>query len=434
MNIVVLMLDSLRPDHVGCYGNEEVKTPHLDRLAREGTIFTRAYAEYPITVPSRTALVSGDFTFTNRPWCPLRGYDLHIAEILKEQGYVTAAFSDTPFSTGAGMDRGFDTFEFFAMGKCHKPIVEGRTADISDAYFPPGTPEVEVNYYRNTATNRQYCMEEFGAYCPELITRAVEGWLDDHRRDTFLLWVDHFNPHEPWDPPPPYDRMYQPDYDGRYIPMPVGPDCSWMTEEDRQHVLANYKGCVTETDEHVGRVIGRLRQLDLLDDTLVVVISDHGEPFCEHGTIRKYGVPVYDELSRMVFMLRKPGLVWEGLVCDALVENTDLLPTVADMLDIGLPRRVDGLSLSPLLRGEADSIRDKAYMGGFNLRSAVRTDEWKFIDHRGERPNELFDMNDDPAEKRNLAERQPTLVKELHRDLWEFHRKWSHMLSWRDEQ
>lgn len=209
MNVVVIMLDSLRPDHVGCYGNAEVKTPYIDAVAAKGAVLESTYAEYPITVASRTALVSGSFTWPNRPWCPLRSYDMHLAEVLKKHGYATAAFSDTPFSVGAGMGRGFDTFE-------------------SESEFR-------------------------------------------------------------------------------------------------------------------------------------------------------------------------------------------------------------GVSALPLLRGQVETIRERAYIGAFNLRGAIRTDEWKFIDNRGEKPNELFHMVDDPQERTNLVQQELSLARELHRTLWEFQTIWSGALSWRDE-
>jgi arylsulfatase A-like enzyme len=222
-----------------------------------------------------------------------------------------------------------------------------------------------------------------------------------------------------------------------------------MTEEDIHHVLALYKGDATHTDEMVGKVTTKLAELGLADETVVAIISDHGEPFGEHGTIRKYGVPVYDELAKMVWVMSAPGTIEPGARTAALVENTDFLPTLLDILGMELPterrpgawmdygRRAGselcGVSALPLLRDGAEAVREHAYIGAFNLRGAIRTRQWKFIDNRGEKPNELFDMLDDPGERVNLAEKEPTLVRELHGKLWEFQRTWSGALSWRDE-
>ncbi len=434
MNIVVVMLDSLRPDFVGCYGNPVVKTPHMDAIAARGTAYAKAYAEYPITVPARTALVSGCYTFTNRPWCPLRSYDMHIAEVLKENGYATAAFTDTPFNVGANMDRGFDTFEWFAVGKCHRPVVEGRDADISNAYFPPHATQLEKNFYRHTMINREYSMEVNGKICPELLFDAAIEWMEANASKKFFLWIDTFDPHEPWCPTPPYDSMYQEGYTGRYIPMPMGPSSDWMTEDDVRHVRALYAGDATRTDVQVGALADKIDQLGLRDDTLIVLISDHGEPLADHGTIRKYGVPVYEELARMVWIMSKPGLVSEGVLSDALVQNTDFAPTILDMLDIEPPqrRRIDGVSLMPMIKGEKDSVREYVYNGAFGLRTSIVNDDWKFIDNHGEKPHELFSRRNDPQERENLANQYPDVVKGLHRKLFDFSARWAAALSWRD--
>jgi len=434
MNIVVVMLDSLRPDFMGCYGNPDVKTPNMDAIAAQGTAYAKAYAEYPITVPARTALVSGHYTFTNRPWCPLRSYDMHIAEVLKENGYVTGAFSDTPFNVGANMDRGFETFQWVPVGKCHGPVDKDREVDISNAYFPPHATPLEKAFYKHTMMNRAYSMEVNGKACPELLFDEAISWLESNANEKFFLWIDTFEPHEPWCPVPPYDTMYQEGYEGKYIPMPMGPSSDWMTEEDVKHVHALYAGDTTHTDQQVGVLMNKIDELGLRDDTLIILISDHGEPLAEHGTIRKYNVPVYEELARMVWIMSKPGLVPEGVVSDALVQNTDFTPTILDMLNIEPPANygMDGVSLLPLLNGEKEAVREYVYNGAFGLRASIVNHHWKFINNRGEKANELFDRRNDPLELENLAEQHPGVVEELHKKLWDFESLWARALSWRD--
>jgi arylsulfatase A-like enzyme len=432
MNIVVLMLDSLRADCVGCYGNSDIHTPNMDAFAAQSIRFTRAYPESPNTIPARTALVTGCYTFMNRPWMPLRADDLHIAELLREQGYLTAAFSDTPFNNGANMTRGFDEFVHFPMGKCLPPI-EGETPTESDAYFPPDySPPKEVNYYLRTMANREICTRKYGKYLPALMADQVNDWLTKHREDKFLLWIDSFGPHEPWDAPEPYRSMYEPrfGYEGRYLPMPMAPSMHWMGPGDIEHVRALYKASTTETDDQlVGPVIAHLDSLGLAEDTLVILMSDHGEELGDHGTIRKFGYPLYDELSRVVWMMRLPGTIPAGVCSPALISNIDFLPTIAQMAGFELPRTVDGVSLAPLVKGEAPSVHEKLYMGAWNVRSGVIWDRYKFIDNRGEKPNELFDMLCDPLERHNLVEEMPDLAHQLHRDLWDFHQPWSLKLS-----
>jgi len=446
MNIVVIMLDSLRFDFLGCGGNSVVKTPYIDQVAREGLVFEQAYAEYPITIPSRTAFVSGIYTFTNRPWCPLKSYDAHIAEILKENGFTTVAFTDSPFMWG-GFDRGFDTFVKIPAGKCLKALTD-KKYNFPEYYLPPGYPDKEKVIYYNTMTNRFYAQEKYGKSCPELLFDQAIEWLEKNPKFPFFLWIDSFEPHEPWCPPSPYDTIYQSDKYKRYIPLPPGPDTDWMTEEDKKHILSLYMGDVTHTDEQVGKVTAKLKELNLEQDTMLIIVSDHGEPFGEHGTIRKFGVPLYEELSQIVFIMKKPGLIPAGRRTKALVQNIDLAPTILDILNIEFPLKkefvalfgkkiekecFEGRSLAPLFKNEDASLRNEIYMGAFALHSAIREGRWKFIDYEGEKLNELFDLENDPKEKVNLIKDKKEVAKHLHYKLWKFKAKWSEALAWRDE-
>jgi arylsulfatase A-like enzyme len=427
MNVLVLMLDSLRPDHVGCYGNAEVKTPNMDRFASESVLFETAYAEFPNTIPARTAFVSGIYTFPARPWQPLEPDDLHVAEILKAAGYHTAALSDTPFNNGAHMDRGFSEFRHFPMGKCLPPADGRELADISDAFFPPGYPEKEVLYYAKTKTNDQISLERHGVPPGEYFFGEVCAWLKHHRNDRFFLWVDSFQPHEPFDAGEPYRSMYGPRFgsEGRYLPMPMAPDADqWMKPEDIAHVHALYKAGVTETDEYVGRVLATLDELGLTEDTLVFLLSDHGMPLMEHGLLRKFGYPIYDELARIVWMVRKPGLLPAGKRLPALVSDVDFLPTLLDLCGLGTDGGLDGSSLLPLVGGQSDRVRDKLFLGAYNYRAGVRTERHKFIDNRGEKPNELYDMLADPLEQQDIIADNEALARDLHRALWDFHEPW----------
>jgi len=432
MKVVVIMLDSLRPDHLGCYGNERVVSPAIDRIASGGTVFRRAYAEYPITIPSRTAFVAGIHTHTCRPWMPLRPDDHHVAEILRENGFSTGAVSDSPFSASANMDRGFDLFKRFDVGKVARPKVENGKVDLSDCWFGPDVTGQEVDFCRWLRINRGWARKHLGGDSVTLVTDEGIRFMREHRDKDFFLWLDYFEVHEPWDTPEEYTRHYEWNSEGRFCPMPHYGRRT-LTEADLENVLVHYMGSITQQDEQIGRIEAALSELGIADDTLVWIISDHGEPFGEHGTIRKYGVPVYDELSRIVWIMRKPGLVPAGASTETLVSNVDFAPTLLDILGIERPGRFEGQSLVPVFTGSADRIRDEVYLGCFQIRRAVYDGEWKFIDNLGEKPDELFRLPGDPGEKTNLAAKEPERVRTYRRKLWEFGAHWSNALAWRDD-
>ena len=427
MKTIVICLDTVRTDKVGAYGPTVVQTPSLDRFAEHGCLFTRAYAECPNTIPARTAMVAGIHTFTNRPWEALHTDDLHIAELFAEAGYLTAAFSDTPFNSGANMDRGFEHFRHYEMGKCLPPMNGQPPLDTSEAFFPPGFPENEYRFYPNTRTNRVLSEQKYGKYLPQMMVEEVAEWLARHRDDDFFLWVDSFNPHETWDIPEPFASMYEPQrgFEGRYIPMPMGPDMSWVKPGDLKHVHALYNAAITETDYWFGKLLDDMDELGLTDETLVVIVSDHGMPLGEHGTIRKFGYPIYEELARLVLMMRWPGRIPPGSRHDGLVSNVDIPETLLDAAELDIPQQMEGRSILPAAKGETIEETEHLCLGAYNYRAGViSADGHKFIDNRGEQPDELYYLPDDPHERRNLMPEQPGLAAQLHRALWDFHEPW----------
>lgn len=427
MNVLVICLDTLRPDKLGAYGSKQVQTPNLDRFAAQGCLLTRAYAECPNTVPARTAMVAGIHTFTNRPWEALHADDLHLAELFADAGYLTTAFSDSPFNSGACMDRGFAQFRHYPMGKCLPPFDGSKPVDASDAFFPPGFPENEYRFYPNTKTNRILSLEKYGKYLPQMMVEDACQWLHQHRDSRFFLWLDSFAPHETWDAPEPFASMYEPrrGWEGRYIPMPMGPDASWLMPGDLEHIHAQYHACITETDYWFGMLLDKLDELALTEDTLVVIISDHGMPLGEHGTLRKFGYPLYEELSRIVWMVRWPGRIAPGTVCDDLASDVDLPETLLEAAGIPVPQDMEGCSLLPALTGAGMQPRADLFLGAFNYHAGVvSADGYKFMDNRGAKPNELYHLPTDPQEQHNLASEQADMAAEMHRQLWNFHEPW----------
>ncbi|GAG21751.1 unnamed protein product, partial [marine sediment metagenome] len=194
-----------------------------------------------------------------------------------------------------------------------------------------------------------------------------------------------------------------------------------------------YMGKVTQVDDQLPAIWKKLEEKGLAEDTLTVIISDHGEPFGDHGTIRKFGVPLYDELATCLMMMRLPGLIPEGKRVTSLAQNVDMMPTLLELLEIDERPDMDGVSLAPIIEGKTDKVRDEAMIGAFGLRTGIVTAEgWKFIDNRGDKPNELYNLSDDPKELHNRHDERSDLARQLHHRVWKFNSRWAKALSWRD--
>lgn len=467
MNIIVIVTDSLRADHCSCYpmclsyNGRKVATPTMERLAAEGTLFEHAYAESLPTIPTRTTWWTGRVGFPFRGWQPFLPSDYLLAEVLWDKGFTSALITDTYHMHKPiyNCGRGFDTV-VWVRGQEYDPWIVDEDiqvdlalwhrlrGDDSDALWRPRFEQ----YLRNRSTFK----EEQDWFAPRVTQEAIR-WLEDavKRRglkDRLFLWVDYFDPHEPWDPPEPYWSMYRdPTYRGQDLIDPVpGPVEGYLAPEEVQRVKSLYAGEVTFVDKWVGVLLEAVRELGLYEDSLILWLSDHGEPFGEHGIIRKARPWNYEELVRVPFLLKLPASLQERMGpvpkrVRALVQPTDVMPTILDALGISTPLpllhrapqttgtfpqdlvverkeiHLHGFSLLPLLRGEVEKVRDWAYTGHYRQSWAIQNEEWRFqmfLD--GSRPPELFHRSQDPYDQQNTIAEHLEVAEAMELELWRF--------------
>lgn len=365
-NLVIVTIDTLRADRLGCYGNREVETPHLDRLARDGAMAPNAAVQIPMTRPSHTCLFTGLLPFEHGirdNVSPTLAKDVPtLAETLKTGGFATAGFvSSIVLEAQSGLDRGFDTYDDHFEG-----------AGNDDARF------------LNTIQKRG----------DETVKEAVT-WLEAHHAGRFFVWVHLYDPHDPYEPPEPYAT--------RYAGRPYDGEVAW-------------------SDELVGRLDAELDRLGLRDDTTLLVTSDHGEGLGEHGE-PLHGFFVYQSTLAVPFLVRGPGIV-PGVRVPVTVRTIDVFPTVLDLLGVAKPPglHLSGRSLAAVLRGGpapaeaasyAESLTPLLHFGWSDLR-AIREGRWKYI--QAPRP-ELYDLETDPSETHNLVSRQGARAESLRADL-----------------
>ena len=419
MNIIVIINDSLRWDYLGCYGNDWIKTPNLDRLASESAVFDHFYSEGLPTVPTRTTFFTGRFTFPFRGWQRLEPTDILLAEILWNKGYNSAMITDVYHLHKPSMafERGFDYTKHIRGHEGDPHILdESIEVDVDKYYKGDGKDKAVraqlIQYLRNV----HHWKGEEDTFVAQVLQEGIK-WLEEQgKRDNLFLWLDCFDPHEPWDPPPPYNRMYtDPDYKGKDIIQPIpGKVEGYLTPEELHHITRLYAGKVTLCDHWVGKFLDKIRDMGMYDNTLIIYTTDHGEPFGDHGIMRKAEPGLYEELVHIPLIIRHPEGLGAGRRFDALVETTEIFPTILEFLNIRLPPRIHGKSLLPMMAGEVESIRDYAYMGYFKRAWRVSNQEWNFILNLDKgKSNELYNLKKDPGEKQNLISDEPERAMEL---------------------
>lgn len=364
-NVILIVSDTLRRDHVGAYGNDWIHTPHLDRFAVHALRFDQAFSSSFPTVPLRNDILTGRATFTYKPWSPLDRDEQTLQETLNDAGLVTGLFVDTPhpFALGFNYQRGFQAWELIRGQEHDKWKTYPRDPELPCAPEKLRNPYGTVKQYLRNVHHRNREQD----YFPARTMSAAAGWLEENYADPFFLYVDTFDPHEPWDPPQYYVDLYDPDYDGEEVIYPSYDRVDYLSDAELKHCRALYAGEVTLVDRWVGHLLERAESLGLMDNTAIIFISDHGFYLGEHGYMGKslitekyqQAIPLLPEVCHIPLLAHMPGQT-ESAATDALAQPLDLMPTILSLLGVEVPESCAGHSLTPVLQRNADSVREIA--------------------------------------------------------------------------
>lgn len=465
MNVIFLMNDTLRADHVNAYGLDApwdrpghagepfMDTPYLDRLAQESAQFTRCYiGSYP-TIPCRHDLYTGRFGFPTVGWEPLRPDEEILPEWLDAYGYTSMCIFDTPplANDEYNFTRGFSAWDWVRGQHRDRWITDPIEVPLPGKRYKTKSP-TGLRLYLLNATRRQYdrdwmCLKT--AY-------TVTDWLERNaKRDRFFLWVDMWDPHDPFDAPPHYLKRYSdPAFKGDPIIYPKYGRVDYMTPAELNDVRARYAAKVQLVDRSVGIIMDALRALGLDQNTMVIHTTDHGHLFGEHGLQGKPTGPLgmlYEPTVRIPLLIRHPDGLGQGRKIAGVVQPPDLTATILDAAGIPIPPVVAGRSLLPDLRGAEEAGHEFAFSGRYsrqvNILAAglntgrrgaasfdgwvgidstsepltVTTDEWSLIvSPEGGRPPELYHLVTDARQEHNVYDDYPHQGKRLHQALLEF--------------
>jgi len=449
MKVIYMIADTFRRDNLGVYGSDWIRTPNLDKFASESALFENAYIGSFPTVPNRrdTLLGHGDIGLPFNRWKALERQETTLPERLAEKDIPSMLITDTQNNVTGGINlyKGYTAWY----------LNRGQEADPYwlDANVPLEWPvpheliRYRARTWHQVLINRAHRQVETDWFAPGTYSTAIK-WLErNYKRDDFFLWIDTFDPHEPWDPPQFYIDMYDPGYTGRVFEAPTYGlrKMFGITDPEIQHIRARYAGEATMVDTWIGRLLDTVERLGIMDETLVVFTSDHGTMFdtpgdngllCKPNTVGADGMlmsagrpmkdpiryfPIFQNVARIPLMVHLPGMS-EGKRVEAIVQPWDMTATILDAFGIPKPSELIGESLLPLIRDEKQSIRDTAICGT-NMLAQAMTGRWIYTVWRGQREPSLIDLDADPLAEVNVFDDHPDVVKQLHSEIVLFMRK-----------
>ncbi len=429
--VLLVTLDTVRADRLRVYGNARIRTPALDRLCEEGSVFENAFTAIPSTLPSHCTLMTG--TYPSRHGVHDNGvYFLEnsaqtLAEVLKLYGFATAAFvASFVLDRRFGLSQGFDVYD----DAMEEALVQGDPDRIRQ---DPKLSEEQKKWFARTAGR-------FQRRASSVTARAVE-WVEELDGRPFFLWVHYFDAHQPYQPPPPWDRAYDPGYEGELDGdmntfFKVAAKNRWtprtLPAAEKDHMVALYDGEISTVDESLGTLLDALRKKGRWSSTLVVVVADHGEGFGEHEQIWEHNWEIFDETMRVPLIVRDPEEPSVRRVTE-LARTLDVAPTILDWLELTVPASCEGCSLLPAMEGRSsprieDALLEarrkvQVHSDGQTPLLGLRTATHKLIltldlDERVIR-RQLFDLDQDRGESRppdsDSSEQLETRLREIER-------------------
>ncbi|MGB0766362.1 MAG: arylsulfatase [Phycisphaeraceae bacterium] len=438
-NIIYIYADDLGYGELGSYGQSKIKTPHLDNLASNGTRFTRHYSGAPVCAPSRAVLMTGidtgrNYIRDNSPWYrktnphqqgqePLKPEYTTVAELLKEQGYRTAVAGKWglggPESYGIPNKHGFD--DFFGY----------HCQWVAHSYYPdhlwhnekkiPFNDEPVSGYIKPKPPVKDWSVIEADQYAPDWIADKMLNWLDDaaNRDEPFFFWYASIIPHVALHIPQEYIQRYG------YERMDDKPYHGNRGYSSHPTPRLAYAAMISYLDEQVGKIIKLLEEKGELDNTLIIFSSDNGASYAggadakyfqSVGGLRGLKGSVFEGGIRVPMIAAWPGKIRPGTTSDLVCGQVDILPTLIEAAGGKAPRGIDGVSFLPTLTGNGEQVKPDFYYWELGNKQAILQNDWKLVRtfNKQDRPTTyLFNLEEDPYEKNNLADRHPARVKRL---------------------
>ncbi|NOZ24230.1 MAG: sulfatase-like hydrolase/transferase [Planctomycetes bacterium] len=427
MNVIQIVCDSTRVDFLG-YNGGWVRTPNIDRLAGESCVFDFAMSESLPTVPVRRALSTTRRTFPYKDgpqpkgitnsrygWRPIPEEHITVAEHLDPLGYTKGMVIDVYHLMKPAMNfhRFFHSYQWIRGQEADRYRTGKFDYDILKRYtnleIKKDNPRLKtlVQYLRNQQGRTKE--EEYQA---GQVFGAAAQWVEDNaEEEKFFLWVDSFSPHPAWYAPKRYMDMYDPDYDGLEVIFPGAVKQDALTDREIEHMRCCYAATLSFVDAGIGKLLNKIDECGLRENTLVMLLSDHGYMVGDYN--REIGMAskfVRPEIYRIMCMMRHPEGIGAGRRVASPVYNIDLIHTMLEVIGAGPIEGSDSTGLWPLITGEKERVHDYLISAQHNYES-VWEEDWLY--YRNEEQEWLHDRKADPAQENNLAKENEAKCREM---------------------
>ena len=389
-NIILISIDTLCAAHLGCYGYKRPTTPTLDKLASEGMLFEDVSAPSPWTLPAHASLLTGLYPNRNG----LKSHFKYLpddvvtwAEVLREHGYLTAAIINSHnLSNRYGLDRGFDDFT--------------------------------------------YVKESLKLAEPTKVEAKAHEWLSKHNGKPFFLFLHYYDVHSDYHSLPQYEKQFVRPYQGKTDGstrqlLYFRKDLFSLDDDDAKHLIDLYDAGIRQMDDGMARLFALLEEKDLLDNTLIIVTSDHGEEFLEHGGVL-HGRTQFQEIIHVPLLIRGPGIPHSKRLRH-IASLVDVMPTILTLLGISPPASLDGINLCPLWQKSNAQLPQRFIFAEadhnnaiHDVKRAIRHQQYKLHYDRSSKEAQLYNLSDDPEEKVDVAHKHTQLVDTMLSSLKDF--------------
>jgi arylsulfatase A-like enzyme len=417
-NVILITIDSLRADHLGCFGYSRNTSPNLDNLAKEGILFLQAISNGPGTRQSFQSILTSTYPLMYGGYEYLSDKRTTIAEVLKENRYSTAAFHSNPFlSRFYGYDRGFDMFDDnIGVKGLGLNDAKQKIIDKLRTYKKLFVIIKSMYYFFKGG--------ELPHATADMINRKAITWMKTNP-DKFFVWLHYMDVHNPFVPPYNHLRQFHAHHISRRGMFKLNNKMfnkpNKISKDELKTLIDLYDGEIRYLDDAIGSFLNELKETGILDSTIIIVTSDHGEEFKEHGGLG-HGPKLYDVSLHVPLIVYIPEFMDKNAAIKNLVSLLDIPPTILDLIGIQQNENFQGTTLVPIIMGQQKSsgVISEVSHGENSLKIdptkrkiSYRTENWKYIHDEENNRRELYDLQSDPNETKNLIAREREKAKEF---------------------